>query len=63
MKCPYACNAHQVNQNRYEYDEDGRNTFHEHKLVEKKQFLDCLQEECAVWIDGRCNYNQGHNGD
>lgn len=32
MICPYICHVIQTNQNRYEYDEEGRNTFHEHIL-------------------------------
>lgn len=57
MFCPYACNVRQTNQNHYEYDEDGRNTFHEHILVENKTYVECKQTECAVWYDGRCHYN------
>ena len=34
MICPYICHVIQTNQNRYEYDEEGRNTFHEHILAE-----------------------------
>ena len=62
MKCPYTCNVEQANENTYEFDEEGHNTHHEHKLVEKRQFVECLKEECAVWQDEKCNYNQGHNG-
>jgi hypothetical protein len=62
MKCPYACNVEQVNQTNYEYDTEGHNTFYEHKMVETKIFVPCLKTRCAVWIDGKCNYNQGHNG-
>ena len=36
MICPYICHVIQTNQNRYEYDEEGRNTFHEHILAEQK---------------------------
>jgi hypothetical protein len=61
MKCPYAVNVEQISQNTYTY-EDGQNTFHQHKLIENRKFVECLKEECAVWVDGRCNYNQGHNG-
>lgn len=57
MKCPYACNIEQANQNTYEYDCDGHNVFHEHKLVETKMFIPCLKDECAVWVNGKCNYN------
>ncbi|WHH58471.1 hypothetical protein [Petroclostridium sp. X23] len=57
MKCTYACNVEQVNQNRYEFDDDGRNTFHEHKLIELKHYIECLKEECGAWYDGRCHYS------
>lgn len=62
MKCPYTCDTEQVNQNSYEYDEDGHNIFHEHKLIEHCTYVNCLQEECAVFYDGKCHYNQGING-
>ena len=57
MKCPYACDIEQVNQDSYEYDDDSRNTFHEHKLVEHRTYINCLQEECTVFYDGKCHYN------
>jgi hypothetical protein len=61
MKCPYAVNVEQANQNTYQHDDNGNCTFHEHKLVELKFFVTCLESECAVWVNGRCNYNQGVN--
>jgi hypothetical protein len=61
MKCPYAINIEQIVQDTYTY-EDGNTTVHQSKLVERRTYVECLQEECAVWVDGRCNYNQGHNG-
>lgn len=49
MKCPYNVKAvEQVNQNHYEYDENGCNTFHHHKLVEIKMLMDCLEGDCAA---------------
>lgn len=57
MKCPYNAKlVEQVNQNHYEYDENGYNTFHQHKLVEAKMLMDCLEQECAAWQNGRCRY-------
>ena len=59
MKCPYESNTVQVNQNRYEYDNDSHNVvFHEHKLLEHRKFVECLKEECAVFIDGHCCYEK-----
>ena len=56
MICPYICHVIQTNQNRYEYDEEGRNTFHEHILAEQKVPLTCAREDCGAWRDGRCTY-------
>lgn len=58
MKCPYEVNIEQANQNRYEYDCDGHNVFHEHKLLEHRKFLECLKEECAVFVAGHCRYEK-----
>lgn len=56
MMCPYICNIEQVNQNRYEYSDEGHNTFHEHKLVELKHPTGCKGAECAAWQNGKCCY-------
>jgi len=58
MKCPYEVNIEQVSQNVYEYDVDGHNVFHEHKLLEHRKFIDCLKEECAVYKDGKCCFER-----
>lgn len=60
MKCPYNLKRIlQVNQNIYEYDENGFNTVHSHKLIENKFLMECLKEDCAVWQDSHCNYKGG----
>lgn len=56
MICLYICNVVQTNQNRYEYDENGCNTLHEHVLMEIKQPMTCAEQDCAAWRDGRCVY-------
>lgn len=57
MLCPYNIKTIvQVNQNKYEYNEDGVNTFHEHKLVETRNLANCQKENCAAWHKGRCRY-------
>ena len=59
-KCPYVFNRiEQVNQNRHEYDDDGREIFNEHKMIESRVLLDCLKEDCGVYVDGRCGYMLG----
>lgn len=62
MIYPYICHVTQVNQNRYEYDEEGRNTFHEHVLQERKVPFTCAKENCGAWRDGRCAYGGGMDG-
>ena len=58
MLCPYNIRRIlQVNQNRYEYDDDSKvNTYHEHKLIETRQMMECPKGECAAWYKGRCRY-------
>lgn len=56
MICPYICNIIQVNQNAYEYDENGNTTAHEHVLMERKMPMKCKEHECAAWTDGKCTY-------
>lgn len=58
MKCPYIVRQTvQMNTNIFSYDENGAQTKHTHKLIEQSELQDCLQEECAVWRDGKCQYN------
>lgn len=40
-KCPYMLEIEQVNQNSYEYDEDGKQTVHAHKLIEVQRPAPC----------------------
>lgn len=57
MFCPYNLKTIvQVNQNRYEYNEAGMNTYHEHKLIENRSLMRCQKENCAAWYKGRCRY-------
>lgn len=56
MKCPYTTDTEQVNQTNYEYDDDGKTIFYEHKMVEHQTYIECLKEECGAYNDGRCRY-------
>ena len=58
MKCPYTINIQQVSQDIYQHDENGSTTFHENKLLELREYIECLQEDCAAWRDGGCRYKQ-----
>lgn len=56
MKCPYAVNRHTVSQTNFEYNEDGVQTFQQTVESNTASFLNCLEEECGAWKDGRCQY-------
>lgn len=57
MLCPYNIQKIvQVDQNRYEYNDDNMTTLHEHKLIEIRDMMECLKEDCAAWHKGRCRY-------
>lgn len=56
MICPYICDIVQVNQDAYEYDENGNTTAHEHVLVERQTPMKCKAHECAAWAGGKCGY-------
>ena len=58
MKCPYTVDTEQVQQDTYEYNTDGYNTFHESKMLVKRLPIDCIGNECGAFIDGRCRYKQ-----
>lgn len=58
MICPYCLGrVEQINQNRYEYDDEGRTDFYEHKMIETRHIMECQKENCAAWHDGRCHYS------
>ena len=58
MKCPYAVNRHNVSQTVFRYDESGNQTFQQTIDHNTAEFVDCLEENCSAWRDGRCQYNQ-----
>ena len=53
-KCPYIFEIEQANQNSYEYDEDGKQTVHTHKLIEAQRPAPCRGKECGAYSFGRC---------
>lgn len=57
MKCPYNITVQQRTVHKYEHDTDGRIASEEIVLVETHPFVDCLQQECGAWQNGRCCYN------
>ena len=62
MKCPYTIlDIMQTNINEYAYDDSGNCVKQNHQLIEQKDLMDCLQEECAAWRGGRCEYRGAVN--
>ena len=56
MKCPYNVSTTQTHQDTWEYTE-GQTTFHQSVLQESHTYGECYHEDCATWIDGKCQYN------
>lgn len=57
MICPYNRKAEkQVLQVTNEYDDDGRNNNTQQITQWTYTMMECSQEGCAVWRDGRCCY-------
>lgn len=56
MICPYNQNSH-YQEVEYVYDECEERTS---KTIVKEVWGNspCLKDKCAVWIDGRCRYNE-----
>lgn len=62
MKCPYAVNRKVTTVTNNSFNENGYNV----KSIDMQEnivtYLECQQENCGAWQNGRCNYNQGSNG-
>lgn len=56
MICPYAVNCHCVQQTVYEYNDDGTTKMHQTIEHNNAEFIECKQEGCGAWCNGRCNY-------
>lgn len=54
MICPYACNLEEVTQSTFDYDEEGRQSMHQIKVVQKRIYVPCAEEDCGMWRDGGC---------
>ena len=55
MKCPYTFNIEQIYQDSYEYSE-GQTVLHQNKLIETREYIDCMLDQCAVYVNGTCQY-------
>lgn len=56
MKCPYTCCVQDVTQTLFEYDEDGKLKIDTLISKQTPEYIDCIEEECAVYYDGKCHY-------
>lgn len=55
MKCPYWCLLQTVTQTKYEYDDEGKIMVDTTIQNQSPKFIDCIEEECAAFYDGRCH--------
>lgn len=65
MQCPY-------NRKSLKYVKDYKNDLvdeengilkgYKEAYFEEYSLMECAKENCGVWQDGKCNYNQGNNG-
>ena len=58
MKCPYAVSRTIQTMTTYCYNDNSQ--YEQVSTVERNsaQFVDCLQEECGAYQDGRCMYGK-----
>ncbi len=65
MECPYnrkrLAYTRQVKNNLVSED-TGVISGYTECVVEEYGLMECTQENCGAWLDGKCNYNQGVNG-
>lgn len=52
--CPYVQNQTRIKE-KYEYTEEGLTKTFRQDVIKGNAM--CIQEKCAVWKDGKCNYN------
>lgn len=56
MKCPYMCKTTAVDQTDHEYDGEGRIISTTNRYLGGYVLMDCLENECGAYYDGRCHY-------
>jgi hypothetical protein len=56
MKCPYLIANNQIVTYTYNYDENNNNTSSNQSLIETRTMNACLENDCAAFQDGKCNY-------
>lgn len=59
MKCPYAVNTKIITQIGFVHDGDGLPVTQTAIEKQEASFLDCINECCAAWYNGRCQYRDG----
>lgn len=52
--CPYNLHVVQQNQDTHEYNENGQEVFHVHRLAEVQKPSPCAGKACGAWRFGHC---------
>lgn len=58
MKCPYAVDRHRVVQVVIDYNDEGVEIGSQTVEHNTATFVNCLQNQCGAWKDGRCAYHE-----
>lgn len=56
MKCPYAVTRKLMQKIVYTYDDDGQQIEQQTFETNLAEYVQCLEQECAAYQDGRCCY-------
>lgn len=59
MKCPYTENRTIFIQTKIEYDENGNQSFVTETQRNIAERVDCIEENCAAYHNGKCCYFKG----
>jgi len=57
MKCPYAVQRKVITISTHKYNDEGVHAGTSETTSNYAIFMDCVQEKCGAWRDGRCHYN------
>ncbi len=58
MKCPYAVTRVIRTHMDAEYNEQGCQTEYTEMQMNKAEFVDCAENECGAWKNGKCCYKE-----
>lgn len=58
MKCPYAVTRKKITRTEIIYDDNGNQTSYIEIKSNEAVFVNCEQENCGAWHDGKCFYSR-----